>query len=364
MSVIHLTENDIHRMVSDTVKMMLEGTDEKSGVIMYGKEDAVKEIVDFIVNYWEKCRGNAQYIWNSSGFAINGRKAGTVYRYIMYIPNSITKKLGVALNHEFEVTISDFVPDDERDLALFGHDERSTAGLSYGGGPYAKYLKAEMKFSRAAIDLNVPAVNGELQVRSLYSTLFHELNHNVTNLRINQKGFEGETLSSMNRRGNDDMRRTAVANSDPDPLQTMVNRTKFGGVGADILRAMNYMVYGLWVTTERNARVESLYGELWYMNTTPETFEEDFKESEAYHNYIQWNNFIQSAATFDNLNIWREVAPIIGYKSTDNIDLNAVRNNFIRKSKQLNRLFYKKLMKVAKFYFQQRGMEMPKAPGI
>ena len=110
------------------------------------------------------------------------------------------------------------------------------------------------------------------------------------------------------------------------------------------------MVYGLWETTERNARAESLYGELYHMQSTPETFERDFKTTDVNYCINQFDEFIQLGETIpETSDIWREVGQLVGGS-----DPKAVKRKFLNRSRELNKILYQKAMKVAKYYFDKQ----------
>lgn len=366
MGVIRLTENDIHRLVANTIKMLLESADEKSGVIMSEKEDEIQEIIDFISKWWESSRGDRSKIIKSGSIGIAGESnAGTIDVYCFDVPNEITKKLDVALNHEIEVSIMDYHFDADRYGKYMGKSERATNGTSYAGEEYTDFVKPEMKFYKSKIDLTIPSMNGELQLQGLYVTLYHELNHNVSSLRINQKGFEGKNISNMNRRGNTYRHINMMQALNPHPIAQFYREMNYDREEQEMLRMMVFMIYGLWETTERNARAESLYGDLLYMKTTPESFEKDFKNTDVYHEMELFKDFISKGEVFDeNSGVWREVAQLIGYKNVNSLNTASVKRRFLKRSRELVDVLYKKAMKVAKYYFQKKGFSQTNAPGM
>ena len=348
MSVITLNESDLHRIIKNTVTRLLESTDEVSGVIMAGKEKEIESIVDYISAWWNIRK-------NSKPDGVNGVSAGTetvgtISFYEGFVDPKIVEKLGIAETHEMFFTIRDM----HIDMGKYGHmvtfADRATGGASFGSDEYMDYQRPTMKFLKSRIELQIPAFNGKLELQGLYSSLYHELNHNMTNLRINQYGFYGRSLADMNRQRNPGKHITMMQSLNPDPWVEMGRQLYFGPEEYDKLRAMIFMVYALWETTERNARAESLYGELYHMKTTPETFERDFKTTDVNYCINQFNDFIKLGETIpDNSDIWHEVGMLVGGRDTKGI-----KRKFLNRSRELTNMLYQKAMKVAKYYFSKQ----------
>jgi hypothetical protein len=348
MSVITLKESDLHRIIKNTVTRLLESTDEKSGVIMAEKENEIKEIVDYISNWWEKRRKMPPD--GSNPVSAGTQEVGIVSFYEGWVAPEVVAKLGIAETHEMTFTIRDM----KIDMGKYGHmvsfTDRATGGASYGSDEFMQYQRPSMKFLKSRIELTIPAFNGKLELQGLYSTLYHELNHNMTNLRINQKGFYGKSLANMNRDRSYDKHVNMMRALNPEPWTEMGRMIMYGPEGTDKLRAMIFMVYGLWETTERNARAESLYGELYHMRSTQESFEEDFKKTDVYYNIQQFNEFIDLGETIpETSDIWREVGELVGGS-----DPKAIKRRFLNRSRELNKMLYQKAMKVAKYYFSKQ----------
>jgi hypothetical protein len=348
MSVITLKESDLHRIIKNTVTRLLESTDEKSGVIMAEKEKEIRMIVEYISAWW-----NIRKSMKPDGFnevSAGTQTVGTISFYEGMVDPKLTEQLGIAETHEMTFTIRNM----EIDMDKYGHmlafSDRATGGASYGSDEFMQYQRPSMKFVKSRIELTIPAFNGKLELQGLYSTLYHELNHNMTNLRINQKGFYGKSLANMNRDRVPDKHVNMMMAMNPDPWREMGRMIMYGPEGTDKLRAMIFMVYGLWETTERNARAESLYGELYHMQSTPETFERDFKTTDVNYCINQFNEFIQLGETIpETSDIWREVGQLVGGS-----DPKAIKRKFLNRSRELNKILYQKAMKVAKYYFNKQ----------
>jgi hypothetical protein len=348
MSVITLKESDLHRIIKNTVTRLLESTDEKSGVIMAEKENEIKEIVDYISNWWEKRRKMPPD--GSNPVSAGTQEVGMISFYEGWVAPEVVAKLGIAETHEMTFTIRDMTIDMDKYGHMLSFPDRATGGASYGSDEFMQYQRPSMKFLKSRIELTIPAFNGKLELQGLYSTLYHELNHNMTNLRINQYGFYGKSLANMNRDRVPDKHINMMRALNPEPWTEMGRMIMYGPEGTDKLRAMIFMVYGLWETTERNARAESLYGELYHMRSTPESFEEDFKKTDVYYCIQQFREFVDLGETIpETSNIWGEVGQLVG-----GTDTKAVKRRFLKRSRELIDILYQKAMKVAKYYFNKQ----------
>ena len=264
----------------------------------------------------------------------------------------------------FNVAILNYTVDQDR-LSYFGNSERGTEGTSYGGEEFSKFSKTKMKVSLGRIDLHVPAVNGELQVKGLYSTLYHELNHNLSQLMVKIKNSEGKTDSEISKMNLMTQTRRAKANPHfttqrelrPDPLRGLLQSMMYGKY-IEEYKALNFLLYALWERTERNARAEAIYGDLTALKTTRETFSADYKKTEVYHQIEQFKDLlskVKSVPTGENL--WEYAANTInmrprGEKQSMGDDFHkAVKERFISRTEQLIDILYRKAMKVAELYF-------------
>lgn len=350
MSVIKLNESDLRLMVASAIGRILESTDERSGVIMSGKEDDIKGVVDYISEWWEhKNKLNPD---SCQDIMLGSERVGKVFFYEGSVAPEVTSKLGIAEYYIIDFTIRDMEIDLGKYGSLIGFTERSTGGASYASENFMRYRQASMKFATGKVELTIPAFNGKLELQGLYSTLYHELNHGMTNLRISQRGFHGLSLADMNRDRSDDKHINMMRALNPDQWTQVRRLIQHGSDGETKLREMVFLVYGLWETTERNARAESLYGELYYMKSTPESFAEDFKKTDVYHNIELFNQLIGDGETIpDDSGIWEEVGELVG-----GLDKKAIKRKFLKRSKELNDVLYQKAMKVAKYYFsKQKG---------
>ena len=388
MPVIKLTQNDINEMVRRTVHSILsESVKEVQGSIMAEKEDVIQEIVDYVENAWEEIKRNGtkpvqegQYMFDNK----HGIKFSGIQRdYAVLIPQEITEKIGLAEDFQVNVGINDYAVPEGMDK-YFGQAERSTEGASYGGPEFSKFIRTKKKTTKGRIDLYVPSVNGELQVQGFHSTLYHELNHSAGRLELQKKHQDlGDDelqnlnyFSATNRKGPWAHRMTYHAMfPEKDPFTKL-----FGILGMQddqkfvkLKKEMATMFYGLWEITERNARAEAIYGDLKAMGTTRESFREDYRKTDIYRQIQELNDSISHMEEVETPNeLWNFAAEVMNMnargKSNNSFAAKkryqeAVKQRFLKRSRELLENLYKKAMKVAALYFQRQEERAQDEPG-
>ena len=371
MNVIKLNRTDISEMVKRAVNSLLsESVREEMGSIAADKEDVINEIVEYIANEWERIRMEGKEPVDKDSYTFNDdpSKGGEIWTYPLIVPEEITEKLGIAEKFQLNVAIRNFTVGQDR-LSYFGNSERGVEGTSYGGEDYSEFKKAKMKVTLGRIDLYVPAINGELQVKGLYSTLYHELNHNLSQLMVKIKNSDGKTdseiskinLMTQSKRASSNPHFTVQRELRPDPLRGFLQSMSYGKYMEEF-RAINFILYGLWERTERNARAEAIYGELSAFKTTRDTFKEDYKKTELCFQIAQFKELLEKVKAVPlGENLWEYAARLInmkprGEKESMSDDFHAVvRDRFVARTEQLIDILYRKGMKVAELYLQKHG---------
>ena len=380
MKVIKLSRTDISEIVKRTVRSILsESVSEVMGSAMAGNDDVIQDIVNYIKQEWNRILQDGEEPADTGSFTLDSEPGfvGRVDSYIILIPYELTSELGIAEQFDFNVEVQNFFLSPDL-LKYFGLSERSTKGTSYGGGEYDKYLKPRMRVRQSRIDLTVTAVNDELQVQGLMSTMYHELNHNMTQLQVKVKKedqldgdeLDDATLFTMSKRRNANPHYTTERELHPDPLRGMLQTMTYRNY-TEAHRGMNFIFYGLWETTERNARAEAIYGDLMSMNSKRENFKEDFKKT---YLFKQINEFKTLLAQLEEIpaytNNWNYAASVMNMnrrgvnKEPDRGEkfLEKVKARFIKRSYELLDILYKKGMKVAEYYYQQHEPKKAKSP--
>ena len=238
MGVIRLSESDIRQMVVDAVRLLRESADEKKGIAMAGKEDVIREIVDCIRNWWEGDHEDCLV----GKVPIQGPFDGMSYGYLFIIPKDLSRRLGIAENMEIQARVVNYVI--EKGMDHVGDAEYSVNGRSDFSPQYMMYNRPTMTFEKGCIELDIPAINGRIKYEALSSTLYHELNHEKTNLQLARNGNEGSFVSHMSKRRNMvGVRNNVYSVLRPEnPFIDMVQRVMYGS-DLPLLRKMNHLIY-------------------------------------------------------------------------------------------------------------------------
>ena len=365
MGVVCLTENDLRKMVQSTVSRVLcESADEVRGSMMAEKENEIGELVKYISQWYEQAKTGTPHKTGSFRLPGTGEDSGIAKVYEFIVPTSLSAKLGISDNFEIFIHIIDYtVP--KQYLGYFGFNERETTGRSFGGPDFTKFNKTTIKFEQSLIDLVVPSINGELQLRGLYATLYHELNHAGTTLNISKKAFAkgyddmiGKSLpDAANKRSRGECRhgKIQISLSPPNPATKFIHQFNYGP-DYEKFRAANFLLYSLWETTELNALAEEMYGELQHANITEDQFEEFYKGSSLCHAIKQSRELLNNVMEADDdSSIWNYIGYMIHEKSRGR-----AKKRFAYWTSELIKKLYKKGMRIAKLYFDRHR----KAPGM
>ena len=381
MNVIKLNRTDISEMVKRAVHSILnESVSEVMGSAMAGKEEAIQNMVDYIEKEWDRILRDGEEPADSGTFSLNDPPGlgGKIDTYVILVPDDLTRELGIAERFDFNVAIQNYTAAPNV-IQHFGHWERGTKGTSYGGKEYDVYLKPKMRVKQSRIDLTVPAVNGELQIQGMVSTMYHELNHNMTQFQSKvkkQDQFDDDQLNRTNlftmskRSGPGNPHYTTARELNPDPLRGMLQTLSYGQY-AEAHRAMNFLFYGLWETTERNARAEAIYGDLMALKSTRENFKTDYPKTDLCNQIEQFKELLGKVEEVPaDANNWRYAANVMNMKrrglnndmSRDDAKfLEEVKERFINRTNQLIDMLYKKGMKVAEYYYQEHEPKKEKS---
>ena len=380
MNVIKLNRTDISEMVKRAVHSILsESVEEVMGSAMAEKEDVIQELVEYVEKEWEKIKATGQKPVSTGTFsAKDGSGSGVINSYVILAPDDLTKKLGLADRFDINIGINDYQAPKNL-LKLFGYQQRGTEGTTYHGTDpqtgdfYGKFSKPTLKIEHSRIDLEVPAINGELQTNGLYSTLYHELNHNSTALSIKRekdgkKDKNGNPIDvdrlnpvTTSQRASESPHFTVQRALHPDPMIDFLTSLQYGP-DKENFRLLNFLFYAVWETTERNARAEEMYGSLQGLNATRENFWDIYPQTTLYNNLKQYNEILDKLRNVSSSsNIWLHAANVMNMKSKDSrhrkspksFGLN-VKERFIKHTEELLDKMYRKGMKVAELYFQRK----------
>lgn len=362
-----MIQRAVHTVLNESVREAMSSA-------MSNKEDAIEEIVQYVAKQWELFKefkkppldvGTFEF---KDGFKDGGANGGKIESYLLSIPGTITRKLGIADHLQMNVMIENFIFDTKY-LPLFGDSERGTEASTWqGGDEYSRFNKTTFKMENGRIDLTVPAILGELQTKDFHSTLYHELNHAFTGLQIKKKRrdlpdyeLDRLDLTTMSRRAPNHPHRTVYFGYQEDPALDMLRRISFGS-DEEAFRHMNFIFYSVWERTERNARAESIYGDLKELGATRENFKTLYPKTQVARNIKELNILLDKLRKVSALSaIWDSAADVMNMRPRgrgedyDGERFNEkVKERFISRTEQLLDILFRRAMRVAELYLQKR----------
>ena len=137
MNIIKLNRSDLAEVVKRTVRsVMNESVSEAMGSIMAGKEDAIREIVDYIKHEWERIQVDNVTPVDSGTFSQgkSNTPVGTYASYEFVVPNKITSQLDIADYFELNVTIDNYITTPAV-IAGFSQGDRNAGGAYLSSDP-------------------------------------------------------------------------------------------------------------------------------------------------------------------------------------------------------------------------------------
>lgn len=375
MRVTRLTPRDLNEMVSRAVRAVLdESVREVMGSAMADKEDVIDDIINYVKDEWKRIQEDGDDPVATDTFVITpaGPEAkATMNAYNVILPDGLTSRLGLADKFDLGVQILDY-NFDPKYLKYMGDNERSTEGRSLaGGGIFDRFNKVTRKMMRGRIELFVPSILGELQTQDLRPTLYHELNHSFSGLQIKRRmsvradgterpddELDSLNLSTMSRRKDFPHDQVQNSMSDDDDIEVLLRHLAYGD-DEDEFRAMNFILYSIWETTERNARAESIYGSLKELGATRGNFRDLYPKTAVARNIKSLSKLLDQVNEVPaTSNIWRYAARVLNMRPRGNNKrasrgfFEDVKRRFIARSRELLDVLYRKAMKVAELYFQ------------
>jgi hypothetical protein len=147
----------------------------------------------------------------------------------------------------------------------------------------------------------------------------------------------------------------------PDPMTDFISSLEYGP-DKEKFRALNFLFYAVWETTERNARAEEMYGSLQALKATRANFREVYPQTVPYRNLKQYNELLDELKKVpDSSHIWEHAANVMNMKPSGNRHgrnpksySQNVKERFIKHTEELLNKLYRKAMKVAELYFQRQ----------
>jgi hypothetical protein len=305
-----MTDNDIVLLV------------EKRGVGIFPFRKEIKEIVD----YTQDLLYTENVVLPIKKFN-TGKGIKNVTLYNVRLPKELTKKITWIQNLIIDINIINFIDSEDSITNLTGF------GSSSGGLKLIQSEK-EYKLSDSYIKVTCYAYQKSIYPRTLYLTLYHEFNHQFDAFN-RLVGIEN--------------------NHNSETLEMSINKLNYDTIisGAENMNDYNMfcfcrILYRLFIPTEFNALVASVYGDLKGMNS--KHFEKDYKKLKAYEVYSDIkDNYLPvvEKASFDD---WVNFASL-NIQRINNIE--AFKNRFIRETEyKLNDLFHR-IGKTASLYYEK-----------
>jgi hypothetical protein len=166
----------------------------------------------------------------------------------------------------------------------------------------------------------------------------------------------------MAKRGNENPHFTTARELNPDPFREMLQTLSYAPY-TEAHRAMNFLFYGLWETTERNARAEAIYGDLMALKSKRENFKNDYPKTDLSNQIDQFKELLDLVSQVPaDANNWKYAANVMNMNRrglNKNMSRNdakffeEVKERFINRTNELIEMLYKKGMKVAEYYYQE-----------
>lgn len=386
MKAVKLTQRDINEMIRRTVHSVLneggyapimESMGEERGSIMAGREDIIQSIMNDIKEKWEEIKKNHAQPVDSGEVEYNDRERHISFKcrqdiyVLMAGTNEKANNLNVAKDFVFNVGVFDYVMPKDKEK-LFDISQRAANGTTYGGGNYNKFSRNDDMVKHGRIDIEAVSVNGELQTRQLYSTIYHELNHIASHLEVQKKHkylddgqIDKINLISATRR-KIPAHYIIARGLHPDPATELIGNLFGDPVLPEAKKRMTYVFYSVWETTERNARAEALYGELKELNPKREDFKTVWPETELHRQLTELKGMVDYLKNVPASlrQLWDFAATAMNMqrrgknnKSTHGATERfyaAVKERFIERSEAYLEEMFRKGMKVATLFFDRK----------
>lgn len=251
------------------------------------------------------------------------------------IPLSLTKSISMFSELHIECTITDNIN------AKFGGSAPVSA-LPFITKKYGVYDTPQ------TIRITSYANNNVLDKRTFIGTLYHELNHKIDALY-----HKFNSNKEINPNGVTDVFRQGLA------LKNL-NKIKFPDEACDMF--FKKIAYRLFSNSEMNALAASVYGDLLAMDSCPENYQNDIKQTEAYKEYfyIKDNFEILNVLPLEDYKILQKALyPTILYPSglSEKDNVNIFKRRFITITGQrLNKLLHM-IGKVASLYYDSKRQD-------
>jgi hypothetical protein len=293
---------------------------ETRGVGVYPFKNVIDEISDYVQSQLD---GNIIPKERRVLVTTNGNVESEVF--IIQIPETITSKFDWIDNlHIFIIVYN--VENDTVITNLTG-----SGSTTVSKNQKIINISDKEKLSIGDIVINCYSVKRKLLPRTLYLNLYHEFNHDWDNYNRLKKP-DGDGLYDIHKKLNYNL----IVNN-------IQNKDKRISVYCDIF-------YRLWIKSEFNALVASVYGELQGMKSMNCNYQNDIKQTQAYKVYAELLCDVKYLANLD-MDGWMFIAKNL------NIDTNNLikyKNFFIQKTRNKLADLFHRICRTASLQYENR----------
>lgn len=243
-------------------------TNEEKRVVSLVEERGVygfkyANIIDKICDYLNQClhinTPTEHYLY------VNGNFQCKADRYIINVPASVTKGIDIFEELTISATISNLITNDSIEDTLYG----SGSGI-YTIKRYDKLTNAG-KLPTSDIKLTGYAINGKIVSHTIVTSLYHEINHAADNYNRLKKYKNANLFDEYEKMDFDTVFRLSQSTDELD-------------------KALGTILYRLFVNSEKNALITSVYTDLKSMQSLRSNFVRDITKTKAYIVYEQIKN--------------------------------------------------------------------------
>jgi len=197
------------------------------------------------------------------------------------------------------------------------------------------------KLNAGIINVNTTSYNGGLIKEQFYSVLYHELTHlyeTYIRLKKNSDPSNNKQVSTF-------------FQSHKEFNTAAINQ----GINSNDMDIVHFcfVSYLLFIRSEKNAHVASVYGQLRGMNSQQQNFNKDIKETTAYKKYEQ---ALSSLGELSKLEIgkWQKFIPYLTKPFNEITDLNTFRETYLRMGHKLVNDYIHRIGKTAGYYYDEK----------
>ena len=320
-------KNDIYKLYENFTKDELEPCLilERQGIAAFKYNNVLTEILSYCQNYIEN--NNPQKFYNK----FFEEDLLTIEEYEIVVPSEIVEKLDFAYEGVITILIKNILTH----KAFKSKDVFGDGSVGHSMYDEIKNINGVEKMTNLNVNITSYSINNKIIRNTLMEPLYHEINHAMDNYNRLLNFYKGKTIEyglydNLKKINYVDKRNLFKSNDNIDKM-------------------VGFIVYHLWIETERNSFATGLYAYLKSIKSTRNNFIKDFHNSQSYVIYKNLKNYIEKLKDVNDINRWKRYIVIIHptYKG----DVLNFKENFIKRSNILLNNFFKKLIKNASLYY-------------